>query len=280
MTPATSGWRSSGATNAVSPTASTSVTTPAPDCSWRKAISSSRAPSTPAACPFVGLADGERLPPVAQRLVDAGVDVYVGGEDVRRLVTRLGAPQSIVALFHRPPRASAQDLLARCDAARDRRGRRQPRPMSVRSSATRRPSDGTACCSTTPAPIRSPDVRCESRWAPRSRSPTPARAARRRPARVDGRTAVRVDARPGRDRHPARSLRACAPGVVDRIRTGRVCPPRSWRWRRRCASRWRRASTRSTPPRRQRWRVTRWPERVTLAGDAVGVVPGADSHRK
>ena len=65
--------------------------------------------------PFVGLADGERLPPVAQRLVDAGVDVYVGGEDVRRLVTRLGAPQSIVALFHRPARASAQDLLARCD---------------------------------------------------------------------------------------------------------------------------------------------------------------------
>jgi tRNA G18 (ribose-2'-O)-methylase SpoU len=65
--------------------------------------------------PFVGLADGERIPPVAQRLVDAGVDVYVGGEDVRRLVTGLGTPQSIVALFHRPARASAEDLLARCD---------------------------------------------------------------------------------------------------------------------------------------------------------------------
>jgi tRNA G18 (ribose-2'-O)-methylase SpoU len=63
--------------------------------------------------PFVGLADGERIPSVAHRLVDAGVDVYVGGEDVRRLVTGLGTPQSIVALFHRPARASAQGLLAR-----------------------------------------------------------------------------------------------------------------------------------------------------------------------
>jgi len=65
--------------------------------------------------PMVGLADAERVPPVAQRLVDAGVDVYVGGEEVRRLVTRLGAPQSIVALFHRPARTSAQDLVARCE---------------------------------------------------------------------------------------------------------------------------------------------------------------------
>jgi len=65
--------------------------------------------------PFVALADGQRIPPVAQRLIDAGVDVYVGGEDVRRLVTGLGAPQTIVALFHRPARASAQDLLERCD---------------------------------------------------------------------------------------------------------------------------------------------------------------------
>ena len=65
--------------------------------------------------PFAGLADGERIPLVAQRLIDAGVDVYVGGEDVRRLVTGLGTPQPIVALFHRPARASARDLLERCD---------------------------------------------------------------------------------------------------------------------------------------------------------------------
>lgn len=64
--------------------------------------------------PFVALADGERIPPVAQRLIDAGVDVYVGGENMRRHVTGLGTPQSIVALFHRPARASARDLVLRC----------------------------------------------------------------------------------------------------------------------------------------------------------------------
>ena len=63
--------------------------------------------------PVAGLADGRRLPPVAQRIVDAGGDVYVGGEHVRRLVSGLGTPQSIVALFHRPPRPSAQDIIAR-----------------------------------------------------------------------------------------------------------------------------------------------------------------------
>ena len=65
--------------------------------------------------PLVGLADGVRIPDVAHRLVDAGVDVYIGGEEVRKLVTGLGTPQPIVALFHRPPRASARDLMARCD---------------------------------------------------------------------------------------------------------------------------------------------------------------------
>jgi tRNA G18 (ribose-2'-O)-methylase SpoU len=64
--------------------------------------------------PFAGLADADRIPHVAQRIVDAGADVYVGGEDMRRLVTGLGTPQTIVALFHRPPRPSARQLLARC----------------------------------------------------------------------------------------------------------------------------------------------------------------------
>ena len=63
--------------------------------------------------PFAGLADGDRVPPVAQRIIDAGADVYVGGEDIRRVVTGLGTPQPIVALFHRPPRPSARELLAR-----------------------------------------------------------------------------------------------------------------------------------------------------------------------
>lgn len=65
--------------------------------------------------PFAALADGERLPDVARRIADADVDVFVGGEDVRRLVTQLGMPQPIVALFHRPPRPSAGELAARCE---------------------------------------------------------------------------------------------------------------------------------------------------------------------
>lgn len=65
--------------------------------------------------PFAALADGERLPDVARRIDEAGVDVFVGGEDVRRLVTQLGMPQPIVALFHRPPRPSAGELAARCE---------------------------------------------------------------------------------------------------------------------------------------------------------------------
>ncbi len=65
--------------------------------------------------PFAALADGERLPDVARRIADADADVFVGGEDVRRLVTQLGMPQPIVALFHRPPRPSAGELAARCE---------------------------------------------------------------------------------------------------------------------------------------------------------------------
>ena len=61
--------------------------------------------------PHLALADGERLPHVAHDLVEAGVDVYIGGAGVRRLVTRLGIPQPIVALFHRPPRPSVEQLL-------------------------------------------------------------------------------------------------------------------------------------------------------------------------
>lgn len=65
--------------------------------------------------PFAALADGERLPEVAHRIVETDAPVYVGGDDVRRLVTQLGMPQPIVALFHRPPRPSAGDLAARCE---------------------------------------------------------------------------------------------------------------------------------------------------------------------
>jgi tRNA G18 (ribose-2'-O)-methylase SpoU len=64
--------------------------------------------------PYLALADGNRIPPVAERMLAAGADVFVGGDELRRHVTGLGMPQPIVALFHRPPRPSASDLLGRC----------------------------------------------------------------------------------------------------------------------------------------------------------------------
>jgi len=65
--------------------------------------------------PFAALADGDRLPDVAHRIAESGVQVFVGGDDVRRVITQLGMPQPIVALFHRPPRPTASDLAARCE---------------------------------------------------------------------------------------------------------------------------------------------------------------------
>jgi tRNA G18 (ribose-2'-O)-methylase SpoU len=62
--------------------------------------------------PHLGLADGDRIPPVAERIVDAGADVFVGGERMRAMVAGLGMPHPIVALFHRPPRVPAGELLA------------------------------------------------------------------------------------------------------------------------------------------------------------------------
>lgn len=65
--------------------------------------------------PYLGLADGARLPSLAHDLVGLGADVFVGGDDVRRFVTGLGMPHPIVALFHRPPRPTPTELAARCD---------------------------------------------------------------------------------------------------------------------------------------------------------------------
>lgn len=60
--------------------------------------------------PYLGLADGSRIPAVADRVIAAGADVYVGGDDLRRHVAGLGMPHPIIALFHRPPRPSAPEL--------------------------------------------------------------------------------------------------------------------------------------------------------------------------
>lgn len=61
--------------------------------------------------PFAALADADRVPSIAATIADMGVDVFLGGDDVRQLVTKLGMPQRIVALFHRPPRPSARQLI-------------------------------------------------------------------------------------------------------------------------------------------------------------------------
>lgn len=68
--------------------------------------------------PDLVLADAEHVGDLVHRLlcgdrVEGGpVDVHAGDENVRRMVTGLGVPHRIVALFHRPPRLSAPDLLA------------------------------------------------------------------------------------------------------------------------------------------------------------------------
>lgn len=61
--------------------------------------------------PVAALVDAERVPPIAARL---DCPVYGGGEQVRRVVSGLGMPQSIIALFHRPPRPTVAMLAENC----------------------------------------------------------------------------------------------------------------------------------------------------------------------
>lgn len=61
--------------------------------------------------PVAALVDIARIPPVATELT---CPVYAGGEHVRQVVSGLGMPQSIIALFHRPARPTVADLAARC----------------------------------------------------------------------------------------------------------------------------------------------------------------------
>jgi tRNA G18 (ribose-2'-O)-methylase SpoU len=61
--------------------------------------------------PTAALVDVDRIPPVAATL---HCPVYAGGEHVRRVVSGLGMPQSIITLFRRPPRPTVAELAARC----------------------------------------------------------------------------------------------------------------------------------------------------------------------
>lgn len=64
--------------------------------------------------PVAALVDSTRVPDVASRLGATGAPVYAGGGDVRRVVSGLGIPQPIIALFHRPARPDVAELAARC----------------------------------------------------------------------------------------------------------------------------------------------------------------------
>lgn len=63
--------------------------------------------------PVAALVDAARPPDVAFALADR-IEVFAGGDRMRAEVTKLGMPYSIVALFERPPRASADALAAAC----------------------------------------------------------------------------------------------------------------------------------------------------------------------
>ena len=59
--------------------------------------------------PVAALVDIDRIPDVAHRL---DCPVYGGGERVRQVVSGLGVPLAIIALFHRPARPSVAELAA------------------------------------------------------------------------------------------------------------------------------------------------------------------------
>jgi tRNA G18 (ribose-2'-O)-methylase SpoU len=62
--------------------------------------------------PVAALVDADRIPAVVARL---DCPVYAGGDEVRRVVSGLGVPSAVIALFERPPRPSVPELAARCD---------------------------------------------------------------------------------------------------------------------------------------------------------------------
>jgi tRNA G18 (ribose-2'-O)-methylase SpoU len=55
------------------------------------------------------LVDASRPPRIVDRLLGLG-PVYAGGTEIRKLVTSVGVPSNVVALFHRPPRPSLAEL--------------------------------------------------------------------------------------------------------------------------------------------------------------------------
>jgi tRNA G18 (ribose-2'-O)-methylase SpoU len=65
--------------------------------------------------PVVAVVDGMHVERLAALLDRLPVDVFVGTDDGRRDVLRLGVALPIVAAFRRPPRPTAEALVAACD---------------------------------------------------------------------------------------------------------------------------------------------------------------------
>jgi tRNA G18 (ribose-2'-O)-methylase SpoU len=63
--------------------------------------------------PVMALVDAAKPPPLTERL-EAMVPVYAGGDRMRQSITQLGMPYSVVALFERPARSTADQLAATC----------------------------------------------------------------------------------------------------------------------------------------------------------------------
>ncbi|MFM2182785.1 MAG: hypothetical protein RJB61_1079 [Actinomycetota bacterium] len=61
--------------------------------------------------PVLALVDHGRPPALTARLAEH-VTVFAGGDRLRAAITKLGMPYSVVALFERPPRPSAEALAA------------------------------------------------------------------------------------------------------------------------------------------------------------------------
>jgi tRNA G18 (ribose-2'-O)-methylase SpoU len=62
--------------------------------------------------PVAALVDLARVPRITDELA---CPVYGGGDEVRRVVSGLGVPSLIIALFERPPRPSVGELISRSD---------------------------------------------------------------------------------------------------------------------------------------------------------------------
>ncbi len=60
--------------------------------------------------PVAALVDADRVPNVAHRF---GAPVYSGGTRVRQVISGLGMPQAVIALFQRPARPSVAELATR-----------------------------------------------------------------------------------------------------------------------------------------------------------------------